>query len=84
MQLEQVRNTPDHQGNARHDSNLVSLLDESLPKEWIAPFDLYYADFVANFIMFGIGYLAGLLIFRTKKKYPNLTIWTQDPAASAD
>ena len=55
-----------------------------LPKGWSMPFDLYYSDFVGNFVMFGIGYLAAILVFRTQRKYPNLTIWTQDASARAD
>ncbi len=57
---------------------------ELLPAKWSVPFDLYYVDFVGNFVMFGIGYLAAILLFRTKKQYPHLTIWTQDTSRSAD
>jgi solute:Na+ symporter, SSS family len=60
-----------------------------LPKQYLpgwlqVPFETYYTDSLSSLVMFGVGYLAALLVFRTQKKYPNLTIWTQDPTLSAD
>jgi SSS family solute:Na+ symporter len=56
----------------------------TLPAWLRIPFETYYTDFLSNFVMFGVGYVAALLVFRTKKTYPNLTVWTQDPTLSAD
>jgi solute:Na+ symporter, SSS family len=55
-----------------------------LPSCLTVPFESYYTDFVASLVMFGVGYVAAILVFRTKKQYPNLTIWTQDPNAHAE
>lgn len=49
-----------------------------LPTWMQVPFETYYTDFLSNFVMFGVGYLAAVLVFRTKKSYEHLTIWTQD------
>ena len=42
-----------------------------------ANFDTYYTTIIGNFVMFGTGYLIGMLI-PARRDLTNLTIWTQD------
>jgi hypothetical protein len=49
-----------------------------LPKALDVPFDLYYTIIIGNFVMFIVGFLAGLLLPKKKRDLTNLTIWTQD------
>ena len=52
--------------------------NDLLPEALDVPFDLYYVDVVGNLVVCGIGYAAGVLLFRCTKMLTNLTIWTHD------
>ena len=48
-----------------------------LPSWFPVPCNLYYVDLVGNCVMFGVGYLAAILLFPAKKTLADLTVWTQ-------
>ncbi len=49
-----------------------------IPREWPPSTDSYYTGFIANFIMFGVGFAASCLLPGPKRDLRNLTVWTQD------
>ncbi len=51
---------------------------ELLPPGTFPDTDEYYTGFIANVVMFLVGFFVGGLLMRKKRDLTNLTVWTQD------
>jgi SSS family solute:Na+ symporter len=50
------------------------------PEVLRSPIDSYYAGLLGHGIMFGVGYVLGLMLPKRKRDLHNFTVWTQDKA----